>query len=103
MAKPKARQTNNRVGLEAATSLGGRRQALAARRRTTELAALRETLKTQAAVKGAKAKAKIADELKQTAAKGRDTIPKTALRQINPTYLGADVIPEGLNAQRGPR
>ena len=35
--------------MEEATSLGGRRKALAARRSKTELTALRETLKTQAA------------------------------------------------------
>ena len=96
MAKPRARQTGNRVSMEEATTLGGRRKALAARRSKTELAALRDSLKAQAQAKTPQAKAKIASELKQTAAKGRDKIPKTALRQINPTYRGMDVIPEKL-------
>ena len=38
-------KTDNKVSMEAATSLGGRRKALAARRSKTELAALRETLR----------------------------------------------------------
>ena len=42
MAMARARQTDNKVSMEAATSLGGRRKALAARRSKTELAALRE-------------------------------------------------------------
>ena len=94
MAKPRAKQTDNRVSMEEATSLGGRRKALAARRSKTELAALREDLQAQAKTKGSQAKAKIAGALKKTAAKGKDKIPPTALRLINPTYLGMDVIPE---------
>ena len=101
MAKPRAQQTNNKVSMEEATTLGGRRNALAARRSKTELAALREDLQAQAKTKGSRAK--IADALKKEGAKGKDKIPKTALRLINPTYRGMDVIPEGLNAQRGPR
>jgi hypothetical protein len=101
MAKPRAKQTSNRVSMEEATTLGGRRKALAARRSETELAALREDLQAQAKTKGSRAK--IADALKKEGAKGKDKIPKTALRLINPTYRGMDVIPEGLNAQRGPR
>jgi hypothetical protein len=94
MAKARTRQTDNRVSMEEATSLGGRRKALAARRSKTELAALREDLQAQAKTKGSQAKAKIAGTLKKTAAKGKDKIPPTALRLINPTYLGMDVIPE---------
>ena len=45
MAKPRAKQTDNKVSMEEATTLGGRRKALAARRSKTELAALREDLK----------------------------------------------------------
>ena len=51
MAKPRAKQTDNKVSMEEATTLGGRRKALAARRSKTELAALRETLKAQAQTK----------------------------------------------------
>jgi translation initiation factor 2B subunit (eIF-2B alpha/beta/delta family) len=94
MAKARTRQTDNKVSMEEATSLGGRRKALAARRSKTELAALRETLKTEA--KTPKNKAKIASALKTTAAKGKDKLPPTALRLINPTYHGMDVIPEKL-------
>ena len=47
MAKPRAKQTDNRVSMEAATSLGGRRKALAAQRSKTELAALRATLRSR--------------------------------------------------------
>ena len=59
-----------------------------------ELAALRESLKAQAQAKSPQSKAKIASELKKTAAKDKDKIPPTALRLINPTYRGMDVIPE---------
>ena len=93
MARARAKQSDNRVSMEAATSLGGRRKALADRRSKTELAALRESLKAQAQAKGRGTKAKIAGALKKTAAKGKDKIPPTALRLINPTYLGMDVIP----------
>ena len=103
MAKAKATQTDNRVSMEAATSLGGRRKALAARRSKTELAALRENLQAQARSKRSSAKAKIAGALKRTAANGKDEIPPTALRLINPTYRGMDVIPEHLGGQYGPR
>ena len=52
MARAPAKQTDNQVSMEDATSLGGRRKALAARRSKTELAALRESLKAQAQAKG---------------------------------------------------
>ena len=94
MAKPRAKQTGNKVSMEEATTLGGRRKALAARRSKTEIAALRESLKAQAQAKTPQSKAKIAGALKKTAAKGKDKIPPTALRLINPIYLGMDVIPE---------
>ena len=55
-----SKQTDNRVSMEEATSLGGRRKALAARRSKTELAALRESLKAQAQAKSPQSKAKIA-------------------------------------------
>ena len=42
MARARAKQSDNRVSMEAATSLGGRRKALAAQRSKTELAVLRE-------------------------------------------------------------
>jgi hypothetical protein len=103
MGKPRARQTDNKVSMEEATSLDGRRKALAARRSKAELAALRENLQAQARTKGPQAKAKIAGALKKTAAKGRDKIPPTALRLINPTYKGMDVIPEHLGDSNGPR
>jgi hypothetical protein len=96
MAKAKAKQTGNKVSMEDATSLGGYRKAMAARRTTEEMAALRETLKTQAEVKGPKNKVQMASELKKTATKHADPIPKTALRLVNPTYLGMDTIPEKL-------
>ena len=60
MAKARVRQTDNKVSMEAATSLGGRRKALATQRSKTELAALRETLKAQVQAKGRGTKAKIA-------------------------------------------
>ena len=41
MARARAKQSDNRVSMEAATSLGGRRKALAAQRSKTELAVLR--------------------------------------------------------------
>jgi hypothetical protein len=94
MAKARSKQTDNRVSMEEATSLGGRRKALAARRSKTELAALRESLKAQVQAKTPQSKTKIAGALKKTAAKGKDKIPPTALRLINPIYLGMDVIPE---------
>ena len=94
MARARAKQTANKVSMEMATELGGRRQALAERRRKGELANLQETLKADAKSKDPQTKAKMAEALKKTAAEGKDKIPKTALRQINPTYLGMDVIPE---------
>jgi hypothetical protein len=105
MAKARTRQTDNRVSMEEATSLGGRRKALAGRRSKTELATLRETVKAQAQAQGPESKAKIASALKKSAAKGKDQIPKTALRLINPTYKGMDVIPEKIadGLQKNPR
>jgi len=90
MAKANARQTDNKVSMEEATSLDGRRKALAARRTKAARTALRENLKAQVQEKG-------------KGAKGKDKIPMTALRQINPTYRGSDVIPEHLGGDYGPR
>jgi hypothetical protein len=44
MAKANARQTDNKVSMEEATSLDGRRKALAARRTKAARTALRENL-----------------------------------------------------------
>jgi hypothetical protein len=103
MAKANARQTDNKVSMEEATSLDGRRKALAARRTKAARTALRENLKAQVQEKGKGAKAKVADALKKEGTKGKDKIPMTALRQINPTYRGSDVIPEHLGGDYGPR
>ena len=48
------------MSMEEATSLGGRRKALAGRRSKTELATLREIVKAQAQAQGPESKAKIA-------------------------------------------
>jgi hypothetical protein len=85
MAKARARQTDNRVSMEAVTSLSGRRKELASRQ--GGLTALRAKLQT-------------AD--KPTAIATLHQIRKDhgpmeyekALKLINPTYLGIDVIPE---------
>ena len=59
-------------------------------------------LQAQAQAKGPQTKAKIAGALKKTAAKnGNARFRPTALRLINPTYLGMDVIPEKI--ADGPR
>ena len=101
MARARAKQTDNRVSMEAATSLGGRRKALAAQRSKTELAALRETLAAAAEAKGPRTKAKIAATLKEIADKHGHAEFDRALRLINPTYKGMDVIPEKI--ANGPR
>jgi len=94
MAMARARQTDNKVSMEEATSLGGRRKALAVRRSKTELAALRETLRAQAETKGPRTKAKIAATLKEIADRHGDHEYHRALRELITTYKGMDVIPE---------
>ena len=94
MAMARARQTDNKVSMEDATSLGGRRKALAARRSKTELAALRESLRAQAEAKGPRTKAKIAATLKEIADRHGDHEYHRTLRELNTTYKGMDVIPE---------
>ena len=102
MAKANARQTDNKVSMEEATSLYGRRKALAARRTKAARTALRENLKAQVQEKGKGAKAKVADALKKRGeGQGQDSHDRPA--QINPTYRGSDVIPEHLGGDYGPR
>ncbi len=79
MARARAKQSDNRVSMEAATSLGGRRKALAAQRSKTELAVLREALKAQAQAKGRGTKAKIAGaEEDSRQRQGQDTADRPA-------------------------
>ena len=55
-----------------------------------------ETLKTQAGVKGPKKQGANGQRTEEDRHQARDPIPKTALRLVNPTYLGMDTIPEKL-------
>ena len=89
MAKARARQTDNKVSMEAATSLTGRRKELADRRSKTDLTALRATLRGASKTETMATLRKIADQ------HGKNEYTR-ALKLINPTYLGMDVIPEKL-------
>ena len=87
MAKARARQTDNKVSMEAVTSLTGRRKEQADRRSKTDLTDLRESLRTASKSATMATLRKIADQ------HGKKEYTR-ALRLINPTYLGMDVIPE---------
>jgi hypothetical protein len=88
MGKARARQSTNRVSMEAATSLSGRRKAIADRGKG-DLATMRNTLRMAD-------KAKAVATLRQIAREHGPLAYKSALKLINPTYLGMDVIPEKL-------
>ena len=96
MGKARARQTDNRVSMETATSLSGRRAEMAARKRAFlagdehsqgNLAALREKLRSANKATTIATLHKIADQ------HGPMEYDR-ALELINPTYRGMDVIPE---------
>ena len=96
MAKARTRQTDNKVSMESVTSLSGRRQEMAKRKRAYlagdehnkgSLAALRETLRTAN-------KSKAVATLKKIAKEHGPMEYNRALKLINPTFLGMDVIPE---------
>ena len=97
-----ARQTDNKVSMEEATSLDGRRKALAARR--TKAVADGPPREPQGpGPEEGKGEGQGRRRLEERGAKGKDKIPMTALCQINPTYRGSDVIPEHLGGDYGPR
>ena len=88
MGKARTRQTDNKVSMEAATSLTGRRKELASRK--GGLAAMRASLRTAAT------KAEAVATLHKIADEHGPMEYNRALKLLNPTYLGMDVIPEKL-------
>ena len=89
--RPRARKTDNRVSMEAATSLTGRRKELASRK--GDLTGLRTRLRTED-------KAAAIATLHEIREKHGPMEYNKALKLLNPTYLGMDVIPEKIASMK---